>query len=425
MSKALKWYKLDNSAKIYPILTNDRYSYVFRVSATLKTEIKPEFLKQAIEEARHRFPYFYVRLKRGLFWYYFEENKLDILLHREDGIVCGKIDEHLNHGYLFKFMYYNKRISLEMNHVLTDGGAAVIFLKSVIYRYVELTGKTLTPDDSIYLLDSRPNLEESIDAYEANYSGGKIKAPDMKRAYFKKQKRFKTLGSAIVNSHINSNELKSLAKSYSATVTQFVVALITYSIIKTGDKSLLKKFPINICIPVNLRGIYHSKTLSNFSMYFISSYQSTGVLDFNDIIQRVKQNFKEEYTAEKIQSKLDTVYLVQEKMLIRIIPLFLKWVIFKIGYQLFGRKPITLTLSNFGVLKVPTSLENEIDSFSFYMGAGLKTAVAMNSFKDQTSIVFSRAVVSSKLEKCFFNFLTEKGVSVKIESNYLESFEVK
>ena len=138
---------------------------------------------------------------------------------------------------------------------------------------MELTGKSLIPDDSIYLLETPPDPIEEIDAYEAHYSGGKIKTPDMPKAYFKKQKRFKNYGSGIINSYIDSNELKSIAKTYDCTVTQFVVSLLTYSLVKTGDKKRLNKYPINICVPVNLRGIYNSKTLSNFSMYFLTSYQ--------------------------------------------------------------------------------------------------------------------------------------------------------
>mgnify|MGYP001403057258 CR=1 FL=1 len=37
-----KWYQLDNAAKVFPSVTSERNSSVFRVAAILKTEVKPE-----------------------------------------------------------------------------------------------------------------------------------------------------------------------------------------------------------------------------------------------------------------------------------------------------------------------------------------------------------------------------------------------
>ena len=423
MKKELKGYKLDNSAKVYPIITNDRYTYVFRVSATLKEVVNELILFQAINESRKRFPSFFVKLKRGFFWYYFEENIKEIILTKETPYVCERIDERFNNKYLFRFMYYENRISLEINHVLTDGGGAVMFLNAVLYRYLELSGYDLTPDESIILLDSSIDPLEEEDAYQKNYKGGLINPPKIPKAYFDKKKTFKNYGSGIINSFIDSDKLKSYAKKNEASITQVIIAVLTYSIIKNGNKKLLKKYPINVCVPVNLRGKYNAKTISNFSMYFHTSYQAKEELDFKDILDKVKFDYKEEFTEEKIQAKLDTVYLVQRKLIVKFIPLFLKWIIFKLGYNAFGRRPTTITISNFGNLSNPESMARQVESFAFYMGSGLKHAVAMNSYNGKTSVVFSRAMVSTDLEETFFRFLTEQGIDVHIVSNYWEMQE--
>jgi len=425
MNEKIYWSKLDHSAKIYPILISDRFTYVFRVSATLKELIDKNLLYQAILELKPRFPSFYVRLKRGLFWYYFEENLKDPILDMETGLVCEKIDKVFNNRYLFKYLYYGKRISLEINHVLTDGSGAIVFLKAVVFRYLELKGKKVVRDDSIFIVNEEVDKEEIEDAFVKNYKGGNLNPPEVPKAYFKKKKIFNSYGSGVINSFIDSKQLIGLAKAKNASLTQYIVALLTYSMIKTGNKKLLKKLPVNICVPVNLRSIYNSKTLSNFSLYFHSSYKAKEELDFDDILNKVKLNFKEEYNQEKIQSKLDTICVIQKKTFIKIIPLFIKYIIFKIGYQAFGRRPTSLTVSNFGVVKLPESMREHIKSFSFYMGAGQKHAVAVNSYNDKTSIVFSRAMINTNLEEVFFNFLTERGIEVEIVSNYWEMKERK
>jgi len=74
-SHQTKWRRLDNTAKIFPVIANENLSNVFRVSVTLKGDVVPEILQQALEEVLPWFDGFNVRLRRGFFWYYFETNK--------------------------------------------------------------------------------------------------------------------------------------------------------------------------------------------------------------------------------------------------------------------------------------------------------------------------------------------------------------
>ena len=62
-----KWYKLDNAAKIFPSVTTDKRTNVFRLSVVLAEEVEPEFLKEALNVTVGRFPSLKVRMKRGLF----------------------------------------------------------------------------------------------------------------------------------------------------------------------------------------------------------------------------------------------------------------------------------------------------------------------------------------------------------------------
>lgn len=422
--KELKWYKLDNAAKIYPILTSKRFSYVFRVSAILYEDIDKDILLQAILDAKQRFPSFYVKIRRGFFWYYFEENQQEPFLDEESSYVCKKLEEHINRHYQFQFMYHKKRISLEINHVLTDGGGAIKFLTSVLYHYLELKGKHLESDQTIMLVKDSVDPMELEDGYAKHASSTAIKPPKVPNAYIYKKKMFRRYGSGVINSFIESNAFMSLVKDKQSTVTQYIVALLIYSIIINGNKKKLKKHPINVCVPVNLRSIFESKSLHNFSLYFHVSYLMTSEIpDFDDILNKVKEDFKTENTKENIQRKIDTIYSVQQKIPVRLLPLPIKWFIFKMGYYFFGRKPTTVTFSNFGKVQIPKSMQEHIQSFAFYMGSGQKHAIAMNSYKEKTSIVFSRALIDTNLEKTFFNYLTDQGLDVEIVSNYWERSE--
>ena len=99
------WRRLDNTAKIFPVIASEAMSQVFRVSVTLKEPIKPEVLQQALEDILPHIRNFRVRLRRGIFWYYFEENKRVPQVQRESTYPCRYIDPHGNRKFLFRVTY--------------------------------------------------------------------------------------------------------------------------------------------------------------------------------------------------------------------------------------------------------------------------------------------------------------------------------
>lgn len=72
--KEMKWDKLDNTALLFPVIANESMSSVYRISVTLTEDIIEEKLQEALSRVLPKFDVFHVRLRRGLFWYYFETN---------------------------------------------------------------------------------------------------------------------------------------------------------------------------------------------------------------------------------------------------------------------------------------------------------------------------------------------------------------
>lgn len=66
-NQKVKWRKLDNSAKLFPIISTKRFSTIFRVSVVLTETIDPKKLKKATEKALSTFANFKVRLRTGFF----------------------------------------------------------------------------------------------------------------------------------------------------------------------------------------------------------------------------------------------------------------------------------------------------------------------------------------------------------------------
>ena len=128
--KQKKWYKLDNAAKIFPSVTNKGRTNTFRVSMILDHKINPEVLQEAVGIVIKRFVNLNVRLKRGLFWYYFEPNEHTPTVVKESPYICQSYKRKDLHNFLFEVSYFDNRITLETFHSLTGTGAMEM-LKSI------------------------------------------------------------------------------------------------------------------------------------------------------------------------------------------------------------------------------------------------------------------------------------------------------
>ena len=72
--RPLRWDKLDNTALIFPVIAGEGMTNTYRISVELDEEIQPELLQQALDIVLPKFNVFNVRIRMGVFWYFFEEN---------------------------------------------------------------------------------------------------------------------------------------------------------------------------------------------------------------------------------------------------------------------------------------------------------------------------------------------------------------
>ena len=47
--KEIKWDKLDNTAHLFPVIAGEGMTNVYRISVTLKEQVKQELLQEALE----------------------------------------------------------------------------------------------------------------------------------------------------------------------------------------------------------------------------------------------------------------------------------------------------------------------------------------------------------------------------------------
>lgn len=211
------WRKLDNSAKLFPSISNKRFSTVFRISVLLNEEIKPDILEKSVNQALKKFTSFKVKLRRGLFWFYLEENFKKPIIEEENNYPCKEINSNENNGFLFKVTYFKCKINLDVFHALTDGNSAMRFFKEIIYDYIE----------NSHINEFKPNsrkkdrvINNTEDSYLKNYNKKLGKREKSKKAYVLKGKNLPLFAIGVVHGYINLEKLKEVCKSEEITVTR-------------------------------------------------------------------------------------------------------------------------------------------------------------------------------------------------------------
>lgn len=419
------WYRLDNAAKIYPAILKVNNSCSFRIAINLTQDIIPEVLRQAVIDCKPRFPSIYVKLKKGLFWHYYEHNTREPIVKPESPSINQLIDLQKNNDYLFTVFFYKNRVSIEAFHGLCDGGGAFELLKAIVYRYFELLGYDLESDGLVLTLDQAPDQAEVEDSFTKQYTSTPRDRGGVEKAYRIQGVPFSIKGDiGVINGKLQVDQLLHLARKSKATITQYLATLFIYSI---GQDELAQASdnPINISIPVNLRPIYDSRTLRNFSLFFhLSIACKNNDWQFESLLEQVKKQFERGLNKERLQQNLNSNVAVEKNIIFRALPLFVKNAVVRMASVRLGDNLTTCTLSNLGRIQLPRSIADLVKDFECNMGVNSNSThnVSLVTYNNHMTISFSRSVYDTQLEHRFFTYLTDRGIDLEIQSNLRENF---
>lgn len=423
----LKWYRLDNSAKIYPIVTTRKTQSLFRAGAELSEKVDKDILEKAVGLALTRYPTFKVRLRKGFFWYYLEENLLPPVVCEDDGIILKKVIDRDNNRYLFKISFFEKRINIDFFHALSDGTGACDFFKTMLLCYLKLKGYPVDAEGVVKEVGEEIKESEFEDSYVKYYKRKKISEINIKElsgggaAAFDGASLFQS-GYGIIEGTVDSKKLYSLSKSYNTSVGTFLTALSLLSIYKAKIKKNSRK-PLLAFVPVNLRKIFPSETVRNFTLFIRPViYTNEGENTLESYIERIIPQMKSFVSPEKMSSVISASVKFEKNIFIRLLPLPLKYLLLKIGKNIFLTARQTVIVSNIGNITMPDSTKPYIDKIFINLNVNRLTPINLGicSYNDKCVLSFTRGIVDTEIERVFFSTLSKLGLNVKINSNTWE-----
>ncbi|WP_157154199.1 alcohol acetyltransferase [Brachyspira murdochii] len=413
-------YKLDNAAKLFVSIKNKKNIPIFRVSAVLKEEVNPQKLQEALDIAIKRYPTLALMIKKGLFWNYFEENHRKLLIQEDKYYPCYNINSKLNNGYLIRVGYYKYRVFAEIYHSLADATSLISFFKSLLYHYFILTNKTVDDKNEDIFKDNIHTLADYDDSFLVHTKNKKysVREKKIKNVYLIKGKPFKFYGDNVVHGILDLNKVKVESKKYNVTITSYLLSLLAYSIYETRIKDRFDGKNIVVCLPVNLRQIFPSISLKNFFGVANIAIDTKNKLTFEDIIKKADKDMKDKISKERLENFIYENTKIENNVLAKFIPLFIKNFAVNLAFELFEDKVKTITLSNFGNITLPEDMKEYINHFEAVVYPTINSPLncGICSFDNKLSITFSRTVIETDIIKYFFKYISNIS-EIKIYSN--------
>lgn len=416
--KEIRWDRLDNTAHLFPVIAGESMSNVYRISVTLTELVDRELLQQALDIVLPKFDGFNLRLRQGVFWYYFEENgKPAPRVREENTFPCRFIQQNKNHSYMFRVTYYKYRINLEVFHVLTDGMGGINFLKELTYQYLRLAHPELKEKmgDS---LNSDTSLNRE-DSFLKNYKKSSHKGYQTKRAYLLKGEKLPAGEFGVMHGYMQISELKEVCHAYGVSINEYLVTVYIWSVYTECMHGMASEKPIRVAVPVNLRPYFNSITTKNFFVMVSAEFHPTkDIYTFEEVLKIVSESLRSQINRENLE-KLFSYNVSNEKLLIaRAVPLFLKNLAMRYVYTTSALAN-TATVTNIGNITVAEDYQPYVEMFHAFLamskGQHLKGTIC--SYGETLVFSFSYDLVDPSVQRGFFRKIAADGVKVEVESN--------
>ncbi len=410
-----EWLTLDNAARIYPASLAEWSPDLYRISVTLRAPIRVSVLQEALRKVFPRFPYFQVHLQRGLFWYYLQRDDEIPELHPMSDVPVSVLPTLSGSRHLLRVQARGATIAVDFSHVLTDGAGAIRFLGTLATQYLRLRGVRVTAWEPFLDPEASPSPGEFEDAYK-RYFDPRLPGPTRLSAAYHlpddAQRR-----SRVITARLPVGEVLDLARSHGVSLTEYLVALYIHALAQIRTSGRDERGVVRLEVPVDMRRLHPSRTMRNFSLYVSPEIDtSLGAFTFDEIVQRVHHSMKMQTDRRELDRQIARNVRVEQNPLVRILPLFLKDVIFSYVRGRYGETPYSGVLSNLGRITVPQEIDDHVESFGVMLGPNprMKKTCVVHSFRDDLSINFGSVIESRELERIFFTHLARAGIRVAL-----------
>ena len=436
------WIRLDNASNIFLAARNDVDTKVFRLTAEMTEPVKPGILQTALNHTYEEYPLFHSTLRRGYFWYYLETNDVNPRIRYENEPPTSPIYESGKTDFLFRVLYRENNIHLEVFHALTDGTGALWFFEDLLAEYIRLRYFNNDEETLPKFEREKDNLENSFNRYfkekEQRLALTKLIKP-LRNFYFEQlnnmaflpkpvenqvdEKVYQLKGThtpdrrpRLMNLNLPLKETLGLARKENVSLTIYLTALFVLSVYNAQEEQN-KDTTISVSIPINLRQFFPSITVRNFfsTTKVTYTFKEDKMPDLGDICREIDRQFQEKIEKDALETRLKKLIEYEFNPAARLVLRPIKDLALKIINKLNNRK-ITVSMSNLGIATLPEGISDYVDNFYFYTSV-IRPQFCMISYKDQLNVTFMSPFIETDIFKYFIQHLSDVGLKMTIDSN--------
>ena len=408
--------RLDNAANIYPASMSKHYSSLYRMKVTLTDPVDTDILQTALLHVSERIPTFRCTLRSGTFWWY---------LDRCNALPSVRPVKPLKHfsfkdqdGLLYRVSADGRAILLDVFHALADGNGAMCFLLTLAGEYIRLRyGVTIGYNAMVWDPKDRPAYAEVEDSFKTVFSGRHGKLEKNVDAYHIGGHTLPFLGVKDLRAVLPAHEVKRVCREFGCTVTELITAAMLWALQEEHrqDPSPRKRSVLKVSVPVNLRPLYGSRTVRNFSSYVNLGVDiKGGYYSFAQLVNAVKMQKANDLRKEQLEPKIAANVELEEMLLVRLLPLKIKHPIIDIINLLHGDRFCSQTLSNIGNITLPEEMQSYVTDIDFSLGRqrGNSGAFSCVSYGGKMYIHMTRKIKEDRFETAFLQQLSSLGLTI-------------
>ncbi len=290
---------------MFYISSGDENSYVNQVNMTLKDQINPLQLEQAVEIALKTFHNFKMRIvvKDEVLYYTENHGKLPVFPKEDKIYHLGTEDTN---QYMFRISYEANKFELSYFHGTTDAIGASMFLMTILDEYFRMTeaeyaGAVTEPvADSMEIVD----IEDPFAEY-ASHKLMPFSLPNTRKVFSVQGKGEESESYAAQKYMLTvpREQVYTAAKANKTTPVAFFMTALAEAINKSYEVG--KKEHIVCMLPANLRTVYNANVCRNFSHVVILPFKK----------EYEKQSFAEQCVSMRADLKALTAKKAMSKAL--------------------------------------------------------------------------------------------------------------
>ena len=238
-----------------------------------------------------------------------------------------------------------------------------MMMQSLLCRYFELMGAMFDKGDIVDCADTfQP--EEWEDACARYYAPAKGRSGRTNKKYPDSYHHdtAKPMPAHVVLKTFDLVKVKQQAKSYDATISEYIMAQIFTAIAEERNVRGCNK-PITALVPIDCRVFFPSKTFRSFVDSITITMPETD--DFTEMVARVREQFAK-IDTDFVQSNINEFQGFKNKG--RFFPRVIKkWILRRLENSEGGG--LTTTFSNIGKVALPLEIEARISHMAFIIDA--------------------------------------------------------